>query len=343
MIIGIAPVRISFAGGGTDMPEFFNEYGGEVVSTTINRFTYAIIHPRYDKFFQAFSPDFQKHYTPTSLNKIKIKEGTEIATATTKYFNYKKGINIILCSDVPGGSGMGASSSLAVNLTNVLSKMSKKQMNKKEIAEIAFYIGRNVLKWPIGKQDEYSAAYGGLNHMKFQKNKTTTTPIPISKSSKKELDENLLLFFIGITRKSNDILIDQLKRIQNNDHQTINSLKNVKQLANETYHSLKKSDITEFGIILNRNWHAKKQFSKMITNSHIDKIYDKAIDSGAIGGKLTGAGGGGHMLFYCEQSKQKKLINKMNQMGLNLIDFKFYENGSNMINLDDELNKGNSN
>ena len=137
MIIGIAPVRISFAGGGTDMPEFFNKYDGEIVSTTINRFTYAIIHPRYDKFYQAFSPDFQKHYTPTRLHKIKIKEGTEIATATTKYFNYKKEINIILCSDVPTGSGLGSSSSLAVNLVNVISFLKGEKISKKQTAEKA--------------------------------------------------------------------------------------------------------------------------------------------------------------------------------------------------------------
>jgi D-glycero-alpha-D-manno-heptose-7-phosphate kinase len=188
MIIGITPTRISFAGGGTDMPEYYNQNGGSVVSTTINRFTYAIIHPRYDNFFQAFSPDFQKHYSPTMFNKIKIKEGTEIASAITKYFDYQKGINIILCSDVPGGSGMGASSSLAVNLINVFSKITKTPMNKNKIAETAFHIGRNVLKWPIGKQDEYSAAHGGLNFIKFQKNKTVVTPISISNSSKKELD-----------------------------------------------------------------------------------------------------------------------------------------------------------
>ena len=267
MIIGTTPVRISFAGGGTDMPEFYNQHGGSVISTAVDRFTYTIIHPRYDKFFQAFSPDFQKHYSPTMLNKIKIEEGTEIASAITKYFNYKKGINIILCSDVPGGSGMGASSSLAVNLINVFSKISKKQMNKNKIAETAFHIGRKILKWPIGKQDEYSAAYGGLNYIKFEKNKTTVTPIRMSRSSKKELDDNLLLFFIGITRKSNNILKNQIERIQNNDPQTINSLKTVKELSTQAYDLLKKSDIHEFGNLLNQNWYAKKQFSKMITST----------------------------------------------------------------------------
>ena len=339
MIIGTAPVRISFAGGGSDMPEFYNQYGGSVVSTTIDRFTYAIIHPRYDKFFQAFSPDFQKHYVPTKLNKIKIKEGTEIASAITKYFNYKKGINIILCSDVPGGSGMGASSSLAVNLINVFSKISGKQMNKKMIAETAFQIGRNILKWPIGKQDEYNAAYGGLNYIKFQKNKTTVTPIRMSKSSKKELDENLLLFFIGNTRKSTNILKNQIERIKNKNTQTIESLKNVKELSDQTYDLLKKSDITEFGKLLNQNWNAKKKFSKMITNPQIDKIYETAISSGAIGGKLTGAGGGGHMLFYCEKSKQKKLITKMNQIGIQLVDFNFYNNGTKFSDMGEILRR----
>jgi len=333
MLIGITPVRISFGGGGTDMPEFYNDYGGSVVSSTITKFTYSIIHPRYDNFFQAFSPDFQKHYIPTKLNKIRIKEGTEIASAVIKYFKYKKGINVILCSDVPGGSGMGASSSLAVNLIYVLSKITKKPMNKEKIAETAFHIGRKVLKWPIGKQDEYIAAYGGLNYIKFSKNKTTVSPIRLSRSTKTELDNNLLLFFIGNTRKSNTILENQIERIKNNDPQTMESLNIVKNLSKEVYSSLKKSDIENFGKLLDKNWKAKKKFSKLISNPRIDRIYESAISLGAIGGKLTGAGGGGHMLFYCEKSKQKKLISKMNQLGLKLVDFSFYEKGSRLADL----------
>ena len=335
MIIGTAPVRISFAGGGTDMPEYYEKYGGGVVTTSINRLTYAILHPRYDEFFQAFSPDFQKHYQPTHFEKIKFEEGTEIASAVIKFFNYNTGINVILCSDVPGGSGMGASSSLAVNLVNTVSTLLKKRMSKNEIAETASYIGRNILKWPIGKQDEYITAYGGLNFIDFQKSRIKVIPIKISKKVKNELDDNLILFFIGITRKSSKILNNQIKRIKNRNKQTIESLTYVKNLADSMRESLGNSDIEKFGELLNQGWIAKKKFAKNVSNEYIDHLYQLAIKNGALGGKLTGAGGGGHMIFYCEKNKQRKLITVLKKQGLKMVDFRFNKNRPRVLNLYD--------
>ena len=169
MLIGTCPVRISFAGGGTDMPEYYESYGGNVISTTIDQFTYSIIQTRKDNSFQFFSPDFQKHYKPTVFNKIAIEDGTEISSSVIKYLKYKKGLNVILFSDVPAGSGLGASSSLAVNLVNIINYLKKEKWNKQKIAETAYYIGRKILHWPIGKQDEYVASFGGFNYIQFKK------------------------------------------------------------------------------------------------------------------------------------------------------------------------------
>ena len=261
MFLGLCPVRISFAGGGSDLPEYFNKYGGAVISTTINQFTYVVIQPRLDNSFQAFSPDFQKHYKPTKFEKIEIQDGTEIASSVTKYLNFKKGVNIMLFSDVPAGSGLGASSSLTVNLVNSLTKLNNLNWSPRKIAETAFDIERKVLKWAMGIQDEYIASFGGLNYFQFSEKKIKVTPVAINSSSKKELQENLLLFFVGKTRKSSKILNNQLMRVKKNNPQTINALHIVKDLAYEIYSSLKNNDIEKFGELLDKGWNAKKKYS----------------------------------------------------------------------------------
>jgi len=331
MLIGISPIRISFAGGGTDLPEYYEKFGGNVVTSAISRFTYVIIQNRVDNSFQAFSPDFGSHHKPSKFNKIEHLTGTEIATSAIKYFKYDKGINIIIFSDVPGGSGLGASSSLMVNTVKMLSTLTKKNFTNEKIAETAFHISRKFLHWPVGKQDEYISSFGGFNFIEFNKEKTKVTPIKMKKKSVLELQNNLLLFFIGHTRDSSKILVNQIDRIEKNNAETIDSLHYVQNLAKDMKNSLQKSDLTQFGMLLHNGWNMKKKFTKNVTTDHIDKIYDIALKNGVIGGKLTGAGGGGHMLFYCEQPKQKKVIKEMSKLGIKKIDFKFHSDGAKIM------------
>lgn len=335
MLLGFSPVRISLAGGGTDMPEYYEKYGGNVVSTGINQFTYVLIKPRNDNLFQAFSTNFEIHQKKTSFKKLKSKSGTEIAVSVIKHLNFKNGADFIIGSDVQPGSGLGASSSLTVNFINTISKLQKKTFSKKQIAEKAFFVERNMLFHPIGKQDDYVASFGGLNYIKFSKSNTTVTPIKIKKTHLDELQNNLLLFFIGTTRKSSTVLSKQLKKTKNLDSITLNSLHKVNNLGKDLFKSLKKSDLTKVGEILDEGWREKKNFTKEVSNPKIDKIYENAIKKGAVGGKLTGAGAGGHMLFYCEPKKQKFVKNEMKRLGLKHIDFKFYENGPKILNLYD--------
>ena len=339
MIVGITPVRISFAGGGTDMPEYYKEFGGSVISSTISQFTYAIIQFRNDNSFQAFSPDFQKHYKPTAFDKISIEDGTEIASSVIKYLKYKNGLNVVLFSDVIAGSGLGASSSLTVNLVNIVNYLKNEKMSKQKTAETAYHIARKILHLPLGKQDEYISAFGGFNFIKFTENKITVIPIKMKKTVLNELQENLLLFSLGYTRNSTKILTSQINRINQKNSTTLEALTNAKNIACEMYTSLKKSDLTNFGELLNKGWNEKKKFSQAITNPRIEKIYKKALSSGAIGGKLTGAGGGGHMLFYCEPKKQKLFTKTMLNLGLKLVNFKFYNYGPQILNPIDSLNK----
>lgn len=335
MFLGMSPVRISFAGGGTDMPEYYEKYGGNVVSTAITRFTYVIINPRNDNLVQAFSSDFSSHHELTSYDKLVAKHGIELTVAVIKYLDYKDGANFLISSDVPPGSGLGASSALAVNLVKIISSLKGQEMVKENLAETAYHIGRNVLKWPIGKQDEYISAFGGFNFIKFEKEKVTAVPIKMNKTSFLELQQNLLLFFIGDTRSSSKILSTQIDHIKTNQKDTMHSLEYVKNLAQIMHKSLKKSDLTTFGELLHKGWIAKKKFTKSVTSEHIDRIYETALKYGSIGGKLTGAGGGGHMLFYCEIPKQQKLIEKMKSLGLKHIRFGFQNEGPKVLNLYD--------
>lgn len=335
MYVGISPVRLSLAGGGTDMPEYYEKYGGNVVSSSISLFTYVLIIPRKDTLFQAFSTDFEIHHTKTNYQNLKAKAGTEIAVSVLKYLNFKNGANFIIGSDVQPGSGLGASSSLTVNFVNTISKLQKKNFSKKQIAEKSFFIERNILLHPIGKQDDYVASYGGLNYIKFSKKNITVTPINLKKSKSEELQNNLLLFFMGTTRKSSMVLSKQLNKTKNLEPTTLNSLHKVNELCKDLFKSLKESDLTKVGEILDRGWMEKKNFTREVSNPKIDKIYTNAIKSGAIGGKLTGAGAGGHMLFYCEKNKQNSVKNEMKRLGLKHVDFNFYKNGPKVLNLYD--------
>tara|TARA_Y100001936_G_scaffold169582_1_gene165838 strand:- start:5244 stop:6257 length:1014 start_codon:yes stop_codon:yes gene_type:complete len=337
MHVGISPLRISFAGGGTDMPEYFEKFGGHVISSTINLFTNVVFNQRHDDSFQAFSPDYEHHHKVSNFENLELLPGTEIAVSVVKHLNYKLGADYFICSDVQPGSGLGGSSSLTVNCVNTIQKLMKKNLDKEQIAEMSFDIERNKLEHPIGKQDNYIAAFGGLNFIKFEKDNVEVIPISLSKSSMAELNNNLMLFFLGTTRKSSDVLSQQLTLIKENDQNTMNSLHEVKDLVNDLYDSFKSNDITQVAEIMHKGWIAKKKFTKDVSNKRIDEIYAAGIESGAIGGKITGAGGGGHILFYCESQKQQTLKEKMESLGLIHIPFKFYEHGPKVLNLYEQI------
>ena len=335
MFLGMCPVRISFSGGGTDMPEYYNEFGGNVVTSTIDRFTYVILNLRNDDLIQAFSSDFQIHNPSATLEKLKSNPGMEIPIASLQYFNFKTGVDVMISSDVPPGSGLGGSSSLTVNFVKTLSILNKLKWKNEKIAETSFHIERNVLQHPIGKQDDYIASFGGFNFIRFTKEQIYVEPIQINRSTFDELQENLVLFFVGNTRKNTVVLSSQLQNVKEKRKETIEALHYVKGLSEEMNSALKQSDITHFGELLHKGWVAKKKFAKGVSNEDVDKMYDVALENGALGGKLTGAGGGGHMLFYCEKPKQDRLIEKMKNIGLKHIKFNFNRDGPKVLNLYD--------
>ena len=186
----------------------------------------------------------------------------------------------------------------------------------------------------MGKQDEYISAFGGLNFIKFTKDKIKVIPIKLTRLNKKELENNLMLFYVGGGTHAG-ILPNQVEQIKKNNQKVMSSLHQVKELAESMYQALKKSDITKFGELLHLGWTEKKKFSPNVTNTRIDRLYNKLIDAGAVGGKITGAGGGGHMLIYCEQSSKNKILEEAKNLKLKYIPFKFYSEGAKMGRLYD--------
>jgi D-glycero-alpha-D-manno-heptose-7-phosphate kinase len=333
VLVGRAPLRISFSGGGTDLEEYHKKYDGYSVSYTINKYTFVMAKLRRDSKLQGFSPDFASHLAPKKYSSVKTLQGHEIISAGLRYMKFKKGVDMYLSTDVEPNSGLGASSSLTTNFVNVISYLEGKKTTPDKIAIKAYKIGHDILKWGIGKQDEYASAFGGLNLYKFTKNKVSIKPINLRKNTAKELQSNSLLFHLGERKHSKEILQSQIKSINQSNKTTISSLHKAGELAIEMYDSLKENDLTKFSDILNRGWEAKRDYTKGITNKKIEMVSKKAIENGAKALKVTGAGGGGHFFIYAESSKHNSIINSLKKLGVNNVDFKYQNQGAKVFEI----------
>lgn len=325
MIITKTPFRISFCGGGSDMEDFYKEYSGCVLSTSINRYMYITMHPYFDK-----------SKTVVKYSKTEIVD--DIADINHSIFKYVlsdkniSGVEIVSTADVPSGTGLGSSSSFTVGLLHTIYCYKGKYVSKSSLAEEACVVEIEKLGNPIGKQDQYAAAFGGLNFISFHRDGTVSVePIVAKSETLKELQDNLVMFYTGLTHDSDKILIQQKQNLS-----MPRSRKNLIQmceLARQMKYALENNELSDFGNILNEGWNRKKELSGNISNSKIDGWYNIAIRNGALGGKLLGAGGGGFLLFYCPKDRQKKLENVL---GLEQYDFSFEHDGTSVIYIGDK-------
>ncbi len=325
MIISRTPLRISFVGGGTDIKEFYKKHKGSVLSTSINKYVYVMAHP----FFN--SNQILLKYSRTEMVNSVNEINHPIFREVLKFLNIEGGLELTTNADVPTGTGLGSSSSFTVGLLNCLYTYMGRHVSKEKLAREACYIEIGVLKEPIGKQDQYISAYGNIKYMEFLSNEAVSvSPIVMSENCKKELNDNLVMFYTGATRAASAILKNQMNNMKNK----FQILIKMAELAEELKIRLNKNDLNSFGDILNRGWELKKKLSQNITNSFIDKYYQKAIKSGALGGKLLGAGGGGFLLFYAEKEKHKKIRKALS----NLVElpFRFDYEGSKIIYFEDD-------
>jgi len=325
MIITKTPFRISFFGGGTDFPKYYNKYGGCVIGTTINKYCYVSIR----KLEKVFKYKYRIVWSENEILNNSSKSKNPVVKSVLSNFKPKYNSEIHFQADLPKNTGLGSSSAFCVGILNCISKFNKLNLNKKQIANLAIKIEQKILNDYCGVQDQIWSAYGGMNFISFKKkNKFIIKKIKISKLRKKKLEENLLLMFTGKTRYSKEIERSKQKNFNNK----IIFLNKIKIL---TYKSKKilegKGDLSKFGELLNEYWFLKKKLSSKVSNKYLDKLYYKIIKSGAIGAKLLGSGGGGFFLIYCKKNKQKKLKKKLNNC--NFIDFNFSTEGSRTIYL----------
>jgi D-glycero-alpha-D-manno-heptose-7-phosphate kinase len=320
-----APLRISFAGGGTDVPPYPAEEGGQVLSATINRYAYGTLRPRQDRQIGIQSLDLDAVASIALGDTRPDGDRLDLIKAAIHKIaaDSPNGFDLFLHSAAPPGSGLGSSSAVVVTLVGLLSTHMKMPLTDYEKARLAYTVERQDLGLRGGTQDQYAAVFGGFNFMEFREDEVIVNPLRIPSDTINELEYNLLLCFTGRTRASDHIIDDQGKRYQSRESSTVDGLRMQKELAVEMKNVLLQGNLTEFGSLLGQAWSYKKKMSPKITNDHIDELYDEAMRHGAIGGKVTGAGGGGYMLLYCKYDAKHKVRAALAALGAEAIDFQF--------------------
>lgn len=322
MIITKTPFRMSFFGGGTDMPAFFNEYGGAVISTTFDKFCY--VNVRHMPPFHPYISELV-HNRFERVNNIDDIEHPLIRECMRLHDIHE--IRLTYEGDLPARTGLGTSSTFAVGMLNAFCALKGKMMSRRKLAEESIMVEREILKEHGGWQDQIAAAYGGLNRIDFHDNDFSVHPIIIHPERKRELDENLMLFYTGVQRFSSEIQADTFAKPVDKTKQLLDMLALVDEA--EKILTDKNTSLNEFGKLLDTTWKLKRGTGSRVSNGSIDELYDIALKSGAFGGKLLGAGGGGFLLFYCEKEKQPTLIKALEK--LMIVPFNFDNDGARIL------------
>lgn len=325
MIVTKTPLRLAIGGGGTDLPYYYSKNKGFLITASIDKYIYITLHQR--KFYQETLLKYSKIEQIKSIEEIKH---TRIREAL-KLLNVKDPLEIISIADVPAKTGLGSSSSFLVGLLNALHAYKREFISVANLAEEACKIDIDILKEPIGKQDQYTAAYGGIMQMEINhKGKVMVSRLNISQDTIEELQRNLFLFYTGITRDASGILMDQKKNTALSPEKSMDGMDQIKKIGQNIKKALENNDLRRFGEWLNVHWETKKTFSNKITSPRIDKWYDTAIQNGAIGGKIMGAGGGGFFMFYCDKN-HGEFRKAMTASGLKELEFQFDFDGSKIL------------
>src|ERR1700728_1165733 len=325
-----APLRVSFAGGGTDVPPFPEREGGLVLSATINRYAHGTLRPRVDGKIRVESLDLGMALEYGAEESVDYDGKLDLVKAAIRrvaQLEEPRGIDLFLHTAAPPGSGLGASSALIVSLIGLLQDFHKLSLTDYEIAHIAWQVEREDLGLPGGLQDQYAATFGGFNFIEFHADRVIVNPLRISPDIVNELEHNLLLCYTGTTRRSDRIIEDQTRRFEQGNPEALLALSQQKQFAIDMKNALLRRRLDDFGDLLDCAWQAKKQISTKISNPTIDELYEVAQKTGALGGKITGAGGGGYILFYCCFERKHKVAEAMRSMGAIPTDFAFETHG----------------
>ena len=324
------PLRVSFAGGGTDVPPYPEQEGGAVLSATINRFAYGTLKPRSDRHISIHSMDIGKLVSMALEEAKPDGDSLDLVKAAIQKIAHDTdtGFDLFLHSNAPPGSGLCSSSAVVVTLVGLLARHVQLPLTDYDRAQLALTIERKDLGLKGGAQDQYATVFGGFNFIEFEGDRVVVNPLRVSTSIVNELEYNLLLCFTGSTRISDHIIDDQTTRFQASDRSTIDGLRMQKLLATEMKNALVQGQLTRFGELLDEAWTYKKMMSPRISNDHIDDLYKAAKECGALGGKVTGAGGGGYMLLYCPYDCRRKAEDALEALGAEVVPFQFEKQGS---------------
>ncbi len=333
MLIVRSPVRISFGGGGTDLPSYYEQYGGAVLSSAINKYFYTILKKRTDGKIQVISSDLRVTETWKDIARMHLKHSDlEIPLAAIKELGCDISVDLFLASEIVAGTGLGSSASVCVGVLKTLATYLDLPFSKYELAERAFHIARDVLNKPVGKQDEYGAAFGGLNFITFNPDGTTQVdPLILRSDLLREFQGNLMLFFTGVAHNSWKLLQEQEKCTKERSGAAMDSLHEIRILADRMQEALLRGDFRSFGAMLHEGWQAKKRISSLISTSMIDQAYEAAMENGALGGKITGAGGGGFLLLFCEEAHQDNVRHALAEMGIREMGFELDFDGAHVV------------
>jgi len=324
MIIARSPLRISLGGGGTDLASYYHEHGGFLIAGAIDKYVYITLH---QTFKQELIIKYSKLEHVKSVEEIEhpiIREALKLLQINDPH------MEITSMADIPSGTGLGSSGSFTTSLLKALHAYKKNLFHPNELAEQACHLEIDVLGEPIGKQDQYIAAFGGLTCFEFLPDHSVKAwPLNISQETMHNLEDNLLLFFTGYSRSASAILRDQNDKSKENDTEMTNNLHFVKELGLKSKDALESGNLHEFAHLMNVHWEHKKQRSKQMSNSVIDDWYEEALQHGAMGGKMIGAGGGGFLMFYSED--KMRLRHRMRELGLEEVRFRFDFNGTQLV------------
>ncbi|MCR5357235.1 MAG: GHMP kinase [Lachnospiraceae bacterium] len=324
MIVARSPLRISLGGGGTDLPSYYQQREGFLISAAIDKYVYITLHETFEKGYILKYSKFEHVQEIDEIQHPIIREAL-------KMLDWKAN-NIEICSmaDIPAGTGLGSSSSFTTALLRALHTMQGNIVSTRTLAEEACEIEMNRLKEPIGKQDQYIAAYGGITCMNFHKDGYVwVDPLNISRETLFDLEDNLILYFTGFSRSAGSILKEQDDKSKNKNSDMMKNLDFVKDLGYQSKAAFEKGDLNAFADIMNVHWEYKKKRSGGMSNPQIDEWYDMALKNGAKGGKMIGAGGGGFLMFYCDD--KRKLREAMKGTGMEEVRFRFEMEGSRVL------------
>ena len=326
MILARAPMRITLGGGGTDLPSYYSKYGGFVLSAAIDKYLYiyvnrpkadGLIRVKYSRYEEVPDPDQVQH---------------DLVRPALKLLGIKNNVEIVSMADVPAGTGLGSSSTYMVCLLTALYELKRERVPTQALAEFACKVEMEMAGHPVGKQDQYLAAFGGITCLDIEPGgKVQVSPLNISLTTAEDLRSRVLLFFTGISRSSNNILQAQKRDTEKKDDTVVDSLHKTKEMGFRVKETLLKGDLETFGHILHEHWENKKRRSGAISNPNIDRWYDAAREAGALGGKVIGAGGGGFLMLYCPLRKKGAVRKAIASEGLEEMPFNFDFQGAKVL------------